>query len=541
MSKRILFDKEARTALKKGVDTLANAVKVTLGAKGRNVIIDQLYTIPHITKDGVTVARSIELEDPIENMGAKIVKDVASKTALVAGDGTTTSAVLCQAIFEEGLKQIDKGANPMDLKKGIDIATEFTVKGIANISKKIGDDNAKIKSIATISANNDEEIGSIVAEAFAKIGKSGMVTIEDSKGFDTRVEVVKGMQFGKGYFSPYFVTNPQKMEAVLENPFILICDKHLSYMKDLVGIVEKTMQAGRPLFMIVSDIDGEALATLVTNKVRGILNVVVVQAPEFGEMKQQMLEDISVLTTATVINNDMGQKLEKAGLDQLGSAEKIIVTKNSTVIIGGAGEKEKVEKRISDISAQIEAEQIEQNKNWLQERLAKLSGGIAVIYVGAGSDVELKEKKDRVDDAVRATTAAIAEGVVVGGGSIFLKISHIIEEQLTSENPDIQKGIDVVRIALQAPFKQILSNAGIKYEFSNWERFFDLDNYILYIVKTSEWNQGYNAKTEQIEDLMVSGIIDPAKVLRVALQNASSTTATLLTSECLICEQEPKK
>lgn len=523
MAKEIIFDTEARNALKKGVDKLANAVKVTLGPKGRNVIIDKKFGAPSITKDGVSVAKEIELKDSIENMGAQMLKEVASKTADDAGDGTTTATILAQAIITQGLKNVAAGANPMDLKRGIDKAVIDIVAQLKKISQKVGEDSEKIEQVATISANNDSSIGKLIAEAMSKVKKEGVITVEEAKGTETTVEVVEGMQFDRGYLSPYFVTDTEKMEAELENPYILIYDKKVSSMKDLLPILEKTAQSGRPLLIIAEDVEGEALATLVVNKIRGSLKIAAVKAPGFGDRRKAMLEDLAILTGGTVIAEERGYKLENADLSYLGECEKITIDKDNTTIVNGAGQKEDIKARVNQIKAQIENTTSDYDKEKLQERLAKLAGGVAVLYVGAASEVEMKEKKDRVDDALHATRAAVEEGIVPGGGVAFIRALAALDSK-TGDNDDETTGIDIVRRALEEPLRQIIANSGGE------------GSVVVQKVREGKDNFGYNARTEVYEDLMKAGVIDPTKVSRVALENAASIAGMLLTTECVISD-----
>jgi len=525
MAKEITFDQEARDQLKKGVDKLADAVKVTLGPKGRNVIIDKKFGAPSITKDGVTVAKEIELKDAIENMGAQMVKEVASKTADDAGDGTTTATILAQSMIHTGLKNVAAGANPMDLKRGMDKAVEAVVKGLKKLSKEVGDDNDKIKQIATISANNDDTIGRLIAEAMEKVKNEGVITVEEAKGTDTTVEVVEGMQFDRGYLSPYFVTDGEKMEADLENPYILLYDKKISNMKDLLPVLEKTSQSGRPLLIIAEDVDGEALATLVVNKLRGALKVAAVKAPGFGDRRKAMLEDLAILTGGTLISEERGYKLENADLSYLGSTEKVTIDKDNTTIVNGAGNKEDIESRVNQIKSQIEASSSDYDKEKLQERLAKLSGGVAVLYVGAASEVEMKEKKDRVDDALHATRAAVEEGIVPGGGVAFIRVMSNLDK-LTGENDDETTGIGIVKRALEEPVRQIVANAGGE------------GSIVVQNIKGGKGDYGFNARTEVFENLYEAGVIDPTKVTRIALENAASIAGMLLTTECVISDEE---
>ncbi|MFD0939944.1 chaperonin GroEL [Pedobacter boryungensis] len=524
MAKQVKYNVEARDALKRGVDILANAVKVTLGPKGRNVIIDKKFGSPAITKDGVTVAKEIELKDPIENMGAQMVKEVASKTADIAGDGTTTATVLAQAIVTAGIKNVAAGANPMDLKRGIDKAVTAVVENLKTQSQAVGDDNNKIKQVASISANNDDVIGSLIAEAMSKVGKDGVITVEEAKGTETEVKTVEGMQFDRGYLSPYFVTNADKMEAELESPYILIYDKKISNMKELLPVLEKTVQTGKPLVIISEDLDGEALATLVVNKIRGSLKVVAVKAPGFGDRRKAMLEDIAILTGGIVISEERGYKLENADLTYLGSAEKVVVDKDNTTVINGAGQSEDIKARVGQIKAQIETTTSDYDKEKLQERLAKLSGGVAVLYVGAASEVEMKEKKDRVDDALHATRAAVEEGIVAGGGVAFIRAVASLS-YLKGANEDENTGIAIVKRAIEEPLRQICENAGIE------------GSIVVQKVKEGTADYGYNARTDVYENLIGAGVIDPTKVSRVALENAASIAAMLLTTEVVLADE----
>jgi len=531
MAKDIIFSIKAREALKKGVDELSNAVKVTLGPSGRNVIIDKSYGSPIITKDGVTVAKEVELKDVIENMGAQMVKEVASKTSELAGDGTTTATVLAQAIFTTGLKNVTAGANPMDLKRGIEKAVTEVVNSLKKQTQKIGDSTEKIEQVASVSANNDTFIGKMIAEAMSKVKKEGVITIEEAKGMETTVKVVEGMQFDRGYISPYFITDTEKMEAVYENPYILIYEKKVSIMKDLLPILEKVVQTGRPLIIISEDVEGEALATLVVNKIRGSLKVAAVKAPGFGDRRKEMLQDIAILTGGTVISEEQGYKLEDTTLQYLGEAEKITIDKDNTTIVSGKGKKEDITARISQIKAQIGTTTSDYDKEKLQERLAKLAGGVAVIYVGAASEVEMKEKKDRFDDALHATRAAIEEGIIPGGGVAYIRAIASIEN-LKGENEDETTGIKIVKRALEEPLRQIVENAG-------------LDGAVVaQKVKEGKGDFGFNARTEVYEGLYKAGVIDPTKVARVALENAASIAGMLLTTECVIAthkdEKEPK-
>ena len=523
MAKDIVYDWEARDGLKKGVDALANAVKVTLGPKGRNVIIDKKFGAPHITKDGVTVAKEIELKEPIENMGAQMVKEVASKTNDQAGDGTTTATVLAQAIFNTGLKNVTAGANPMDLKRGIDAAVSAVVAELKKMSSTIGDNNEKIAQVATISANNDAHVGNIIAEAMQKVKKEGVITIEEAKGTDTNVKVVEGMQFDRGYISPYFVTDTEKMEAVYENPLILIYDKKISNMKEFLPILEKAVQSGRPLLVIAEDVESEALATLVVNRLRGGLKIVAVKAPGFGDRRKEMLEDIAILTGGYVISEEKGFKLEDATLEMLGSAEKVTIDKENTTIVSGKGNKQAIADRVAQIKAQISKSTSDYDKEKLQERLAKLAGGVAVIYVGAASEVEMKEKKDRFDDALHATRAAIEEGIIPGGGVGYIRAIKALDK-IKGVNDDEKIGIDIVRRALEEPLRQIVANAGKE------------GSVVVNAVKEAKGNIGFNARTEVYEDLIKAGVIDPTKVARVAIENAGSIAGMLLTTECVLAE-----
>ena len=523
MAKEIKYNWEAREGLKKGVDALANAVKVTLGPKGRNVIIDKKFGAPQITKDGVTVAKEIELKEPIENMGAQMVKEVASKTNDQAGDGTTTATVLAQAIFNTGLKNVTAGANPMELKRGIDKAVATIVENLKGQSVEINDSHEKIEQVATISANNDSEVGKVIAEAMQKVKKEGVITIEEAKGTDTNVKIVEGMQFDRGYISPYFVTDTEKMEAVYESPYILIYDKKISNMKEFLPILEKIVQTGRPLLIISEDVDSEALATLVVNRLRGGLKIVAVKAPGFGDRRKEMLEDIAILTGGTVISEEKGFKLEDATIEMLGTAEKITVDKENTTIVSGKGDKETISGRIAQIKAQIEKSTSDYDREKLQERLAKLAGGVAVIYVGAASEVEMKEKKDRYDDALHATRAAIEEGIIPGGGVAYIRsISSL--KGLKGENEDQMIGIDIVRRALEEPLRQIASNAGKE------------GSVIVNAVRKGKGDFGYNARLDQFQNMIEAGVIDPTKVSRVALENAASIAGMLLTTECVLSE-----
>jgi chaperonin GroEL len=528
MAKDIIFSIKARESLKKGVDELSNAVKVTLGPKGRNVIIEKSYGSPTVTKDGVTVAKEVELKDAVENMGAQMVKEVASKTSDLAGDGTTTATVLAQSIFTTGLKNVTAGANPMDLKRGIDKAVAEVLKSLKGQTKEVGDSMEKIEQVASISANNDNFIGKMIAEAMGKVKKEGVITIEEAKGIETTVKVVEGMQFDRGYISPYFVTDTEKMEAVYENPYILIYDKKVSVMKDLLPVLEKVVQSGRPLIIVCEDVEGEALATLVVNKIRGTLKVAAVKAPGFGDRRKEMLEDIAVLTGGTVISEEKGFKLEDTTLQYLGQAEKVTIDKENTTIINGNGKKSDITGRINQIKAQIGTTTSDYDREKLQERLAKLAGGVAVIYVGAASEVEMKEKKDRFDDALHATRAAIEEGIIPGGGVAYLRAQKAIEN-LKGENEDETTGIAIIRRALEEPLRQIVENAGLE------------GSVIIQKVKEGKDDFGFNARTEAYENLYQAGVIDPTKVARVALENAASIASMLLTTECVLVSHKEEK
>jgi len=528
MAKEIKFNIEARDLLKKGVDQLSDAVKVTLGPKGRNVVIDKKFGAPHITKDGVTVAKEIELQDPYENMGAQLVKEVASKTNDDAGDGTTTATVLAQAILTEGLKNVTAGANPMDLKRGIDKASEKIIESLKEQSKEVGDDNGKIEQVAKISANNDATIGALIAKAMEKVGKEGVITVEEAKGTDTTVETVEGMQFDRGYLSPYFVTDAEKMEAVMETPYILLTDKKVSSMKDLMPVLEPAAQEGRPLLIIAEDIEGEALATLVVNRLRGSLRVAAVKAPGFGDRRKEMLEDIAILTGGTVISEEKGLKLETATLEMLGKAEKVSIDKENTTIVNGSGNIDNINNRVAQIKAQIATSTSDYDKEKLQERLAKLAGGVAVLYVGAATEVEMKEKKDRVDDALSATRAAVEEGIVPGGGIALIRASNKLEG-LEGENADETTGIAIVKRAIEEPLRQIVENAGLEGAV------------IVNKVKEGEAAFGYNARADRYEDLFEAGVIDPTKVTRIALENAASIAGMFLTTESVIVELPEEK
>jgi chaperonin GroEL len=528
MSKEIKFNIEARTLLKEGVDALTNAVKVTLGPKGRNVVIDKKFGAPQISKDGVTVAKEIELSDPYKNMGAQMVKEVASKTADQAGDGTTTATVLAQSIMSVGLKNVASGANPMDLKRGIDLAVKEVVKSLHAQSKTIGDDISKIEQVASISANNDHSIGRLIAEAMGKVKKEGVITVEEAKGTETTVEVVEGMQFDRGYISPYFITDTDKMESVMENPYILLTDKKISTMKDLMPVLEPVAQSGRPLVIIAEDVDGEALATLVVNKLRGSLKIAAVKAPGFGDRRKEMLEDIAILTGGTVISEEKGLKLESATMDLLGEAEKVTIDKEVTTVVNGKGEKSNIEARIKQIKVQIENTTSDYDKEKLQERLAKLAGGVAVLYIGAASEVEMKEKKDRVDDALSATRAAVEEGIIPGGGVAYIRAIKALAK-LEGENFDQNTGIAIVRRAIEEPLRIIVENAGME------------GSIVVQKIKEGKDDFGYNAYTDKYENLYESGVIDPTKVARIALENAASVAGMFLTTECVIVEEKENK
>jgi chaperonin GroEL len=527
-AKLINYDTDARTALKKGVDQLANAVKVTLGPKGRNVVIDKKFGAPTITKDGVTVAKEIELSDPIENMGAQMVREVASKTSDVAGDGTTTATILAQAIVREGLRNVTAGANPMDLKRGIDLAVKKVVEGLKEISKTVGDDKEKIAQVGSISANNDRAIGDLIANAMEKVGKDGVITVEEAKGTETTLEVVEGMQFDRGYLSPYFVTDADRMETVLENPYILIHDKKISAMKDLLPVLEKIASAGKSMLIISEEVEGEALATLVVNKLRGTLRVCAVKAPGFGDRRKAMLEDIAVLTGGQVISEEKGFKLENATLAYLGTAERVTIDKDNTTIVQGAGKKEEIKKRINEIKQQVEKTTSDYDKEKLQERLAKLAGGVAVVKIGASTEVEMKEKKARVEDALHATRAAVEEGIVPGGGVAFLRCVKKLEE-IKTENLDQKTGVDIIRRVLEEPLRQIAANAGHDGAV------------VVNEVKNGKDDYGFNAQTEKYENLVKAGVIDPTKVARIAIENAASVAGLLLTTEATIVEKPEKK
>ncbi len=529
MSKEIVFNTEARDQLKKGVDAIANAVKVTLGPKGRNVIIDKKFGAPHVTKDGVSVAKEIELQDPVENMGAQMVKEVASKTADIAGDGTTTATVLAQAIVSAGLKNVTAGANPMDLKRGIDKAVKAVVDYLKKTSKEVGSDNEKIKQIATISANNDEMIGSLIAEAMKVVGNEGVITVEEAKGTETEVKTVEGMQFDRGYLSPYFVTNTEKMIAELENPYILICDKKISNIQEILPVLEPVAQQGKPLLIIAEDIDGTALSTLVINRLKAGLKIAAVKAPGFGDRRKAMLEDIATLTGGIVISEERGYTMENVTIDMLGTAEKVDIDKDNTTVVNGAGDKAQIESRVNQIKAQIESTTSDYDKEKLQERLAKLAGGVAVLYVGAATEVEMKEKKDRVDDALSATRAAVEEGIVPGGGVALIRTIEAIDK-VKGDNEDEKTGVAIVKRAIEEPLRQIIENAG------------DEGAVIIQKVKEEKDDFGYNARTEVFENLLKAGVVDPTKVTRIAIENAASIASMLLTTEVVIAdvaEDEP--
>ena len=523
MAKEIKFDIESRDALKRGVDALANAVKVTLGPKGRNVVIEKSFGAPHVTKDGVSVAKEIELEDRVENMGAQMVKEVASKTNDIAGDGTTTATVLAQAIVREGLKNVAAGANPMDLKRGIDKAVVAVVENLKTQSKTVGDSTEMVKQVASVSANNDETIGSLIAEAFGKVGKEGVITVEEAKGIDTTVDVVEGMQFDRGYQSPYFVTNPEKMVAEVENPYILLVEKKISSMKELLPVLEPIAQSGKSLLIISEEVEGEALATLVVNKLRGSLKIAAVKAPGFGDRRKAMLEDIAILTGGTVISEEQGFTMENVTLDMLGTAEKVTIDKDNTTVVNGGGDEAKIKGRVAQIKAQMETTTSDYDREKLQERLAKLAGGVAVLYVGAASEVEMKEKKDRVDDALHATRAAVEEGIVAGGGVALVRAISALDN-LTGVNADETTGIKIVKRAIEEPLRQIVANAGGE------------GSVIVAKVAEGSGDFGYNAKTDEYVNMLEAGIIDPTKVTRVALENAASVSGMLLTTECVITE-----
>lgn len=523
MAKDIKFDIDARDGLRRGVDALANAVKVTLGPKGRNVIISKSFGAPQVTKDGVTVAKEIELADPLENMGAQMVKEVASKTNDLAGDGTTTATVLAQSIVKEGLKNVAAGANPMDLKRGIDKAVEAIVQNLAKQSKKVGDSSEKIKQVASISSNNDEKIGELIAEAFGKVGKEGVITVEEAKGTDTYVDVVEGMQFDRGYLSPYFVTDSEKMSSDLENPYILLFDKKISAMKDLLPVLEPVAQSGKPLLIIAEDVDGEALATLVVNKLRGSLKIAAVKAPGFGDRRKAMLEDIAILTGGTVISEERGFSLDNATVDMLGTCEKVSIDKDNTTIVNGGGVQKEIKSRVNQIKSQIETTTSDYDREKLQERLAKLAGGVAVLYVGAASEVEMKEKKDRVDDALHATRAAVEEGIVAGGGVAFLRAKTALSK-IDTENADEETGVQIVAKAIESPLRAIVENAGGE------------GSVVVAKVYDGKGDYGYDAKSETYVEMFKAGIIDPKKVTRIALENAASVAGMILTTECALTD-----
>jgi len=525
MAKEIVFEIDARDRLKKGVDTLANAVKATLGPKGRNVVIDKKFGAPQVTKDGVTVAKEIELKDAVENMGAQMVKEVASKTNDIAGDGTTTATVLAQGIINTGLKNVAAGANPMDLKRGIDKAVATVVTELKKLSKEVGSDNDKIKQVATISANNDEAIGSLIAEAMKVVGNDGVITVEEAKGTETEVKTVEGMQFDRGYLSPYFVTNAEKMVTELETPYILIYDKKISNMKDILPVLEPVAQSGKPLLIIAEDVDGEALATLVVNKIRGSLKIAAVKAPGFGDRRKAMLEDIAILTGGTVISEERGFKMENTTIDMLGTCEKVEIDKDNTTIVNGAGQKDDIVARTNQIKAQIETTTSDYDKEKLQERLAKLAGGVAVLYVGAATEVEMKEKKDRVDDALAATRAAVEEGIIPGGGVAYIRAAASLNEN-DGINEDESTGIKIVKRAIEDPLRTIVANAGGEGAI------------IVQKIKEGKDDFGYNARTDKYESLLKSGVIDPTKVSRTALENAASIASMMLTTECVVAEEE---
>ena len=523
MAKQIIFDTDAREQLKSGVDALANAVKVTLGPKGRNVLIDKKFGAPQVTKDGVSVAKEVELEDNVANMGAQLVKEVASKTNDDAGDGTTTATVLAQAIISTGIKNVTAGANPMDLKRGIDKAVIAVVEDLKKQSQKVGDDISKIEQVATISANNDSTIGALIAEAMGKVKKEGVITVEEAKGTETHVDVVEGMQFDRGYISPYFITDTEKMEADLDKPYILITDKKVSTMKELLPVLEPVAQSGRALLVIAEDVDGEALSSMVLNKLRGTLKIAAVKAPGFGDRRKEMLQDIAILTGGTVISEETGLKLDAATIDMLGSAEKVTLTKENTTIVNGAGKKDAIKERVAQIRKQIESSTSDYDKEKLQERLAKLAGGVAVLYVGAATEVEMKEKKDRVDDALAATRAAVAEGIIPGGGVAYIRATKTLEK-LKGENEDETTGIHIVKRAIEEPLRQIVANAGGE------------GSVVVNKVKEGKGAYGYNARTDEYEDMFKAGIIDPTKVARVALENAASVASMFLTTECVLAD-----
>ncbi len=523
MAKEIVFDVTARDRMKKGVDALANAVKATLGPKGRNVVIDKKFGAPHVTKDGVTVAKEIELEDPVENIGAQMVKEVASKTADIAGDGTTTATVLAQAIISSGMKSVAAGANPMDLKRGIDKAVKTVVGELKKISQEVGNDNEKIKQVATISANNDETIGTLIAEAMKVVGNDGVITVEEAKGTETEVKTVEGMQFDRGYLSPYFVTNAEKMIAELSNPYILITDKKVSNLQEILPVLEPVAQSGRPLLIIAEDVDGNALAALVVNRLKAGLKIAAVKAPGFGDRRKAMLEDIAILTGGTVITEERGYKLENATVEMLGTCEKVEIDKDNTTIINGVGSKEEILGRTNQIKAQMESTTSDYDREKLQERLAKLAGGVAVLYVGAASEIEMKEKKDRVDDALAATRAAVEEGIIPGGGVAYIRASSALDPQV-GINEDERTGIAIIKRAIEEPLRQIVRNAGGEGAV------------VVQKVREGSADYGYNARTEVFENLYAAGVIDPTKVARIALENAASVAAMMLTTECVIAD-----
>ena len=525
MAKEMKYDIDARDQLKKGVDALADAVKITLGPKGRNVVIDKKFGAPQITKDGVTVAKEIELKDSFQNMGAQMVKEVASKTNDDAGDGTTTATVLAQSIIQVGLKNVTAGANPMDLKRGIDAAVQAVIKHMKTLSQEVGDNNDKIEQIATVSANNDKTIGKLIAEAMNKVKKEGVITVEEAKGTETHVEVVEGMQFDRGFISPYFITDSEKMEAVLESPYILLTDKKISSMKDLMSVLEPVAQEGKPLMIIGEDVEGEALATLVVNRLRGTIKVAAVKAPGFGDRRKEILEDIAVLTGGTVISEEKGMKLDAANLEMLGSCEKITINKENTTIVNGSGDKEAIKSRVSQIRKQIESTTSDYDKEKLQERLAKLAGGVAVLYVGAASEIEMKEKKDRMEDALSATRAAVEEGIIPGGGVAFIRAIEALKD-MKLDNQDQNTGVAIIRRALEEPMRMIVENAGVE------------SSVVIQKVKEGKGDFGYNASTEKYVNMHEAGVIDPTKVARVALENAASIAAMLLTTECIIADIE---
>lgn len=524
MAKEIFFDESAREKLKKGVDALANAVKVTLGPKGRNVVIGKKFGAPHITKDGVSVAKEIELKDPVENMGAQMVKEVASKTADIAGDGTTTATVLAQAIISAGLKNVAAGANPMDIKRGIDKSVQVIVKELKKLSQEVGSDNDKIKQIASISANNDETIGQLIAEAMKVVGNDGVITVEEAKGIETEVKTVEGMQFDRGYLSPYFVTNTEKMVTEFDTPYILLCEKKISNMKELLPVLEPVAQSGKPLLIIAEDIEGEALTTLVVNRIRGSLKIAAVKAPGFGDRRKAMLEDIAILTGGQVISEEKGLSLENATMEMLGTAEKIEIDKDNTTIVNGSGDKKAIKDRVAQIKAQMETSTSDYDKEKMQERLAKLAGGVAVLYVGAASEVEMKEKKDRVDDALAATRAAVEEGVIPGGGVALLRTIDALDK-LKGANDDETTGIEIVKRAVEEPLRQIVVNSGQEGAI------------IVQRVREGKADFGYNAREERYENLLAAGILDPTKVTRIAIENAASIASMLLTTECVIADE----